>query len=366
MSHRCAFLSIRLLALLGFTLVASAQTSSFGGQWNCPGRGVLTLTQRGAEFSGSYSWNGGGTVAGRIYGNRISANWRQGSGRGAWDMTLSPDGSTISGTWNYTGRSGGGRWSCTRPNPPRPPVGPSGPPVAPGSPAGDVSGSWNCPSRGVLTLTQRGTEVSGSYNWNGGGTVAGRIYGNRLSADWRQGNGRGRWDMTLSPDGSTISGTWNYSGGAGGGNWSCTRAGSPPAPPVPAAPPAPPRGGGGGTGPLSQGITCWDRRTQSWSTDTLSCVSPTGGGGGGVCADPRALAAMDEWLVRLGTPQTKWDCWARWYPLSPDGSAKRVCGMHRPDTDGRTRYEYLRDNVRGTAPGLGTLMEHVNRRLAGR
>ena len=121
MPRRCPFLSVRLLTLLGFTLVASAQTSSFGGSWSCPGRGTLTLTQRGTEVSGSFSWNGGGSVVGRLSTNRLSADWRQVNARGMWNMTLSLDGSTISGTWNYTGRSGGGNWSCTCTNPPRPP-----------------------------------------------------------------------------------------------------------------------------------------------------------------------------------------------------------------------------------------------------
>ncbi|MCW5982201.1 MAG: hypothetical protein KIT09_29205 [Bryobacteraceae bacterium] len=161
--------------------------------------------------------------------------------------------------------------------------------------------------------------------------------------------------MTLSPDGTRLTGVWDRAGQTAGQALSCTRMGGGPSPGLP-PPPKP--------GQISQQITCWDSRAQQWAMETLSCVSPAGHGGGGVCANPEAIVAMDEWLARAGVGQTRLDCWGRHYPVTT-GGARRTCNLHPPDTDGRTRCEWLRDNMRGSAAGLGTLMEYVNRRLAG-
>lgn len=76
------------------------------------------------------------------------------------------------------------------------------------------AGKWKVQNENadyVLTLSQQGTQVTGSYTLQGG-SLSGTVRGNTLVAKWRQpGNQRGgSVRLTLSSDGNTISGPWAY------------------------------------------------------------------------------------------------------------------------------------------------------------
>ena len=95
-----------------------------------------------------------------------------------------------------------------------------------GDDAASFGGAWSCPGRGILTITQTGRRVSGSYPWSGGGAISGLVSGSTMTATWRgRGGGSGQWIMTLSEDGARIDGVWNHATG-GGGRWGCSRQGS--------------------------------------------------------------------------------------------------------------------------------------------
>ena len=76
------------------------------------------------------------------------------------------------------------------------------------------AGKWKVQNENadyVLTLSQQGTQVSGSYTLQGG-SLTGTVRGKTLVARWRQpGNQRGGTArLALSSDGQTLSGPWAY------------------------------------------------------------------------------------------------------------------------------------------------------------
>ena len=106
-----------------------ADMANFSGTWQCPGRGVLTIEQDEmlitAHFSGKNSgdhWGNtgrkGGSHSGTVRGQTATINGNYGDGtRGDETITLSADGKSFSGTWNwYRGdqKLGSGTWGCHR------------------------------------------------------------------------------------------------------------------------------------------------------------------------------------------------------------------------------------------------------------
>ena len=113
------------------------------------------------------------------------------------------------------------------------------------------------------------------------------------------------------------------------------------------------KGGGGGAGPGGD----------SGSSGV--------GGGGGICADPRTLPIMDEWLSRAIPPQPpgsslRYEPWGRPVGLTADPTGRIVTEIktpgYPPDTR-ETRCEYLWHINPTSTNGLGTLREYVNQRL---
>ncbi len=98
----------------------------------------------------------------------------------------------------------------------------------------------------------------------------------------------------------------------------------------------------------------------------LSCVAP----GAvppewGMCADSRTIAVIDAFLSRtLPWPGAEYDCWGRWVGVGPTGAVTRN-NCQRPETDGRTRCQYLLDNYLALpSPQLGVdLGTYVNQNV---
>jgi len=98
----------------------------------------------------------------------------------------------------------------------------------------------------------------------------------------------------------------------------------------------------------------------------LSCVAPASIPDHGQCTDPRTLTVIDGWLSRSPPwPGAKLDCWGRWYGRSQDGNAVTRNNCQRPDTDGRSRCQYILDNLSDSySKQLGsTLGTYVHRNL---
>ena len=87
----------------------------------------------------------------------------------------------------------------------------------------DLSGTWK--SNVVdLHLTQSGTTVTGTYDYEGG-KLGGTITGNRLDYTWTQTNGKkGRGYFIIADDWKSMSGRYGYNDdNSDGGEWIGTR-----------------------------------------------------------------------------------------------------------------------------------------------
>ena len=121
------------------------------------------------------------------------------------------------------------------------------------------SGDWQCPQRGMITLTASGDSVTGSVSgrpgehWGAGqragGRITGKVVGRSLQLVMESGDGTvSRLTGTLAIDGRGFSGPWEWFRGEtrlAGGTWNCQRpAGYVPPPrrtgPIEVTPPAAP------------------------------------------------------------------------------------------------------------------------------
>jgi hypothetical protein len=91
-----------------------------------------------------------------------------------------------------------------------------------------------------------------------------------------------------------------------------------------------------------------------------------GGTAGGICANPRALALMDEWLAAAVPPQKegeslRYEAWGRLVGRS----LTAVITVNGPPDTPLSRCEYLWQNAAqlNSTNGLGTLKEYVEKRL---
>lgn len=90
------------------------------------------------------------------------------------------------------------------------------------------AGKWDGGSYGIMTLTQDGNSVSGSYEWKGTQSISGTVRGNTLRGKYYQPNypedryKSGSVKFTLSADGNSWSGTWTDRNGNYAGTWSGT------------------------------------------------------------------------------------------------------------------------------------------------
>jgi len=88
----------------------------------------------------------------------------------------------------------------------------------------------------------------------------------------------------------------------------------------------------------------------------LSCQSPDDFEESGYCMDPRTMQLINYWLSKA-KPFWDWDkawydCWGRWVGTSRNGETRGNC--HRPETDGKTRCEYVLEQLRGSFPNVDT------------
>ena len=100
-------------------------TDTFTGQWsstytgsNSSASAPMTLTQNGSSVTGTYVAQGSnqsGTISGTLSGNTLTATWTQPDRSGTLTFTLSADGNSFTGTWTCTaGCTDSGTWNGTR------------------------------------------------------------------------------------------------------------------------------------------------------------------------------------------------------------------------------------------------------------
>jgi hypothetical protein len=114
-----ALASLAVLAVVSGSsgrALANPWTGTWDTEW-----GVMTLTQSGSQVTGTYPHDTG-HIAGTVTGNLLKGRWtelptRKGpSDAGAVELTMSADGKTLTGRWNYAGSptSWNTNWNGTR------------------------------------------------------------------------------------------------------------------------------------------------------------------------------------------------------------------------------------------------------------
>jgi hypothetical protein len=75
---------------------------------------------------------------------------------------------------------------------------------------------------GIMTLTFSGSDVNGSYTYQGG-QISGTLEGRTMRCTWKQNNGSGNCIATFSNNFDRIDLKWNYAGATGWkGDWGGT------------------------------------------------------------------------------------------------------------------------------------------------
>ena len=348
-----------LLVIVAVPMKGQSCLRGFEGEWTT-GYGKMPIRVSGDQASGSYG--SGRTLTGTVRGAVFSGRWRYPNGRWGQFRFVHDGNGKFVGKWGEKDGRLTGNWtgSCLATLPETPPVSPPGTSSSagpsssprPGSTGGGTVGSGLTPSVGSggsaagcattfagrwktnfgeLTISVRGNEATGSYG--SGRTVSGLIRGNVLEGTWRYSNGRwGRLRFTHSGNG-TFTGNYGEKDVPMRSSWKGTCLGG-----LPGAVSS----AGGFAG---------------------MCAPVSGTGGRGICQDPRVEQLMNDWLSRAIPPRKpgatlRYDCWGRVLGSANPGL---ITANQRPDTDGRTRCDYLSDHSHlYTSTNLGTMREYID------
>ncbi|WP_321507551.1 hypothetical protein [uncultured Methanoregula sp.] len=200
---------------------ATASTSApWSGTWNTSFKsgsqligGTLVLIQTGSSVTGIQN---NGTFNSTVQGNTITGTWNDrpgfGNETGVFRLVMSEDTNSFTGTWAPASEGVAALENTTRIwNGIRAVI----PPM-------EWSGTWNTgytPADNeqfneILTLTQAGSSVTGTYN-HGNGTVKAIAQGNRLAGTWSDTSNNetytGSFDFKQSADTKAFTGRWIYS-----------------------------------------------------------------------------------------------------------------------------------------------------------
>jgi hypothetical protein len=173
---------------------------SFAGTWDTATLGnnqrTLKMQQNGNNVTGTYS-PGNGKIDGKVRNGVLRLNWKQDSGQGTADFTLSPDGQMFSGQSKTADKpnASGSWWNGARHLDP------------------EFGGAWNLVSGGAtkyaLTLQQTGNKVSGSFAPGNGRIFDGKVSNKTLRFKWTQDGGYvGDGRLKLSDDGQSLDGSF--------------------------------------------------------------------------------------------------------------------------------------------------------------
>lgn len=94
----------------------------------------------------------------------------------------------------------------------------------------NLQGRWSTQwggNRAIMTLTQTGDQVYGSYTWKSG-KISAVINGTDFTGKWYQGEDWGSFIFKMSDDCNSFSGSWGDGSSLSGGTWTGTRILKPP------------------------------------------------------------------------------------------------------------------------------------------
>ncbi len=345
--------SAALLLVVAPAIKGQSSLRGFEGEWKT-NYGAMPIRSSGDQASATYG--SGRTVTGTVRGGVFVGAWRYPNGRWGRFQFVHDGNGNFTGKWGEKDGALTGNWtgSCRASLPgtsPSSTPGPSSPP-RPGSPgvgprgsgaiapvglggstlgcATTFAGRWKT-RHGDLTIGVRGNQASGSYG--SGRTVSGLIRGNVLEGTWRHRSGRSGGVRFTHQGNGTFTGSYGEKDGPMRSSWNGTCLGA-----VPGA-------------------------VSSTSGFAGMCAPVSGTGGSGICEDPRVEQLMNDWLSRAVPPQRagaslRYDCWGRALGSANPGL---ITANQRPDTDGRTRCEYLRDHSHlYTSTNVGTMRQYLD------
>jgi len=209
----------------------------FTGTWDTD-FGDLNLIQNGNSLTGTYSYQGG-KIEGTVNGTTATGTWSEApthqppNDAGDFIFTIQPGCSSFNGQWRYGSCDWDGDIVGTRAGQPTPPIPPTPTPPTPPTPtpvSGPWAGEWDSPY-GLMTLTQSGSQVNGTYEHQAG-ILTGAASGNTLKGWWSEApthnlpDDAGEVELSMSADGQSFTGRWRYdSTGSWSDNWNGTRQG---------------------------------------------------------------------------------------------------------------------------------------------
>lgn len=190
-------------------LSSRPSAANFAGKWDAT-FGVLTLEQQNDRVTGSYDLRPGtpAKVEGRVVGNSLNFTFEEPDDRGEGRFELSGDGQSFAGKWKSASETEWNDWNGKR--------------IA--DPKTEFTGLWRT-TFGPMRLRQTGSEVRGSYLWNGSAQIQGKCDGKGSFAfTYEQTDGeRGEGVFSLAGDGLNFEGRWKATDKSDGGNWSGKR-----------------------------------------------------------------------------------------------------------------------------------------------
>gem|GEM_PF-2383022 len=219
------------------TAPATVSGCSWTGTWSTTYE-TMRLTQSGSSVAGTYDYNSG-RISGTASGATLSGRWDEGAetsgGDGGFSWTMSADCNSFSGSWGSGSSSTGSSWTGTRTSTTAPtpvatattaPATSTATATTPATVSGcSWTGTWST-TYNTMRLTQTGTAVTGTYEYNSG-RISGTASGATLSGRWDEGvetsGGDGGFSWTMSADCKSFSGTWGSGSASTGSAWTGTR-----------------------------------------------------------------------------------------------------------------------------------------------
>ncbi|HEX8916789.1 MAG TPA: hypothetical protein VF796_30845 [Humisphaera sp.] len=184
----------------------------FGGEWETT-YGPMRLRQTGDAVEGTYGEGGRAKVSGTVGpGGRLTFTYTEPNATGEGWFELRDAGRSFAGEWREKHAGVWAGWAGRR--------------TGAAAETTDFTGLWQT-TFGRVRLRQAGDAVTGTYEFNGRSSIAGKVEGRTLTFSYLQGDGeRGVGTFELSADAQSIAGKWHGEKAGqptAGGNWGGTR-----------------------------------------------------------------------------------------------------------------------------------------------
>ena len=180
-----------------------AVAADFVGHWETD-FGELVLRRDGALIRGTYAEGGSASLVGSVEGRRLRFRYQETGAAGEGWFELAEEG-RLRGRWRADGQEAWSEWTGKRAQARRR--------------SAPFSGLFET-RYGRIRLRQAGAAVEGIYSYSGGqGSLSGRVQGEALRFEWREGKSAGEGEFRLGPQQVQLHGRWRSKGAAAWKLW---------------------------------------------------------------------------------------------------------------------------------------------------